>query len=207
MIYEPHASHYLIPALIMGGGVLLSLVPGWGVLALFITTFIALACTSFITIAGFWGSKENYWRGLADLARTLPNLTPSEKEALRVAAPEIGYILRAGEPVLVLAETPVCPAAFFQEFLDKSNPVTTWAQRDIEKNETDSREARRHMWNDLCHYLNRIGYLVARPNGSDSWLWRAGAWRELYSKFVGSLPQLADEPTHPIANLSTVTGF
>lgn len=202
MTYSPHPSHYLIPASIMAGGMLLALMPKWGTLALFTMAFIALVSASSISVSLYWGAKENYWTGLASLARTLPGLTASEKEALRISAPEIGYILQAGEPVAVLAESSICPAAFFVEFLEKSGPQTSWAKRDVEPTDVDSREARRRMWDDLCHFLNRKGYLVSRPSGSDSWLWRSGAWRELYSKFVGGLHNMENEPSRPLMDLS-----
>ena len=186
-------AHFLIPASLIAGGVLLSYVPRWGLYALIAMSAIAMIATLFISVAGLWDAKERYWYGLAELAKALPNLTPQEKEALRVYCPEIGFILQAGAPVMVLASGSVCPADFFVEYLDKSNPQTTWAKRDIEPTEQNSREVRRRMHDDLSHFLFRAGYLQAHPAGSDSWLWRPGGWRELHSKFVGNLPNLDNE--------------
>jgi hypothetical protein len=186
-------SHFLIPASLIAGGVLLSYVPHWGLYVLIAMSAIAMIATLFISVVGLWDAKERYWYGLAELAKALPNLTPQEKEALRVYAPEIGFILQAGAPVMVLASGSVCPADFFTEYLDKSNPQTTWAKRDIEKTEQNSREVRRRMHDDLSRFLFRAGYLISHPAGSDSWLWRPGGWRELHSKFVGNLPNLNNE--------------
>lgn len=194
MEYNPHPAHYLIPACLVGAGILLSFVPGWGLLGLVMMCLLATIAAAFITVTGYWESKGSYWRGLAELTKTLPTLTAQEKEGLRLAAPEIGFLLQAGKPNLVLASGSICSAKFFQEFLDKSNPQTTWAKRDVEPTDQDTREVRRRQWDDLCHYLNHTGYLVARPSGTDSWMWRPGGWRELYSKFVGSLPNLGEDP-------------
>lgn len=189
-----HPSHFLIPACIVASGALVSFIPKWGIPAMLIMCGIALAATTYIVIAGLWEAKADYWRGLAQLAKTLPNLTPAEKEALRIAAPEIGFVLQAGNPVLVLAGSSICPADFFIEFLDNGNPQTTWAKREINNTEKDSREVRRRQWDDLCHYLAQHDYLTHKPMGADSWMWRPGAWRELYSKYVGSIPNLDNAP-------------
>lgn len=166
--------------------------------------FVALVSCAAITISissEAWRAKSDYWKGVAELCRTLPSLTATEKDALRVSCPEIGYLLGVGEPTIVLAETPVCPADFFIEFLGKSNPQTTWAKRDIDSDKRDSREVRRRMWDDLCHFLYRHEYLISKPAGQDSWLWRPGAWRDLHNKFVGPLPNLSPDKLDGLTNV------
>jgi hypothetical protein len=189
-----HPGHFVVPACLIAAGVLLSYVPKYGMYAMFAMSGIALVTTTYICVAGLWEAKESYWYSLAAVIKGLPDLTPQEKEALKLYAPEIGFILQAGAPVLVLATGSVCPAEFFIEYLDKSNPQTTWAKRDIEGTDNNSREVRRRMHDDLSHHLFRAGYLTSHPAGSDSWMWRPGGWRELHSKFVGNLPNLNDVP-------------
>ena len=190
MDYTPKPWNYLLSAVFLVAGILLAQLPSFGIFGLAGMTLISLASVLFVTVSGFWMAKGNYWRDVARLAASLPGLTPEEKALLCAAAPEIGWLIREGRPRLVLASTSVCPAEFLEEFLEKSDPVATWSERDIEGTPRESREIRRRRWRELCHWLYSEKYLVSRPSGQDSWLWRGGAWRELYSMFIGSIPEM-----------------
>lgn len=179
-MYEAKSVHFLLPAAMMVAGTVSGIWSVWLMVGLF---SLAILAAAFIAVYGLWQAKGDYWRGIAELARAIPPLTAEQQAALTLQVPEIRVMFGGARPAYLMFADSGVDFAFFAEFMDMSNSVQTWAERDIAPSETESRDARRRKWTLLTAYLMRRNYLATAPAGRSTYYFAPGAYNRLLTEF------------------------
>jgi hypothetical protein len=194
--YTPHVWHYLLPAFFMIGGAIAAPFSTLLMIGLYV---LALVSGLFITFTGFWGAKECYWRGVADIAGKLPQLTKEQQKTLGVYCPEL-RVMFGGEDISpsVALDNSGVDFQFFLEFMANSTGGATWAERDVQGTVYESREARRDKWVKLTAWLYDNQYLAIAPRGQHTYIWQGQSYYNLRKTYVIPFARLVGETPSPV---------